>query len=587
MITRKHKRNLPDGKGFNKEDTMNHLLRRRSVFVSAILIAAIIFALVPGKVALAADFSVITYAALVSAITTANSNGQPDIITLGGDILLEGALPQITSEILIEGAEFSIDGAGAYRVLDIGSGGVVTINNLTVENGLTTSGGGGGILNAGTLTLVECVISNNQTTNGGGGGIRNETTGVLTIKHSTISGNESSYAPSGGDSFGGGLSNNGSATISHSTISDNTVSSVYANTLKNGGGIRNNGTMTINNSTIFGNVSGPSNGGFGGGVMNVATRTITINNTTIANNASASGRGGGIRNDGVLNFSRTLVADNSTGGDCTMGGGGSIGINDSNLVEVDSVCPALYDGDPALPIALTNEGGPTLVLALLPGSLALDKVANGYSTDGVDQRGAARDYDSDPLDLNTNSLGDIGAFEYRAPTQDCTTTNGTEITIENVTMVFTGWSAGCVTVEEMGPGTDHLEATGTDGTNLRTDNWWHISGDGSLAFTDVTITLPYVNADEGTTVCQWPGGFRGEGWFCLSTDFVEGVSVTRSGITTFSDWAVGQDVGPTAVGLTTLNTQSSAMLPVIFSVLAAIALLGLLLVVRKGFRVRA
>ena len=46
----------------------------------------------------------------------------------------------------------------------------------------------------------------------------------------------------------------------------------------------------------------------------------------------------------------------------------------------------------------------------------------------------------------------------------------------------------------------------------------------------------------------------GSGWNCARDDF-DGATVWRSGLTAFSDWAVGNNVGPTAV---TLNHLSAA-----------------------------
>ena len=83
---------------------------------------------------------------------------------------------------------------------------------------------------------------------------------------------------------------------------------------------------------------------------------------------------------------------------------------------------------------------------------------------------------------------------------------GTDITIGNVTFNFSNLgSLGCVTVDEMGPGVDHLLATGpgAGGDGVQTNNWWHITGVGT-GF-NVAINLPYSGADGDSRACKWPG----------------------------------------------------------------------------------
>jgi hypothetical protein len=58
-------------------------------------------------------------------------------------------------------------------------------------------------------------------------------------------------------------------------------------------------------------------------------------------------------------------------------------------------------------------------------------------------------------------------------------------------------------------------------------------------------------------------------------------TIIRNGITGFSDWAVGRDVGPTAVVLRSLAVRSPQALPVVVGI-GLVLLAGLWLLVRPG-----
>jgi len=108
---------------------------------------------------------------------------------------------------------------------------------------------------------------------------------------------------------------------------------------------------------------------------------------------------------------------------------------------------------------------------------------------------------------------------------------------------------------------DHPNATGD--SNLSGVGWgryWTIAAtdsDGAAAteFT-LTLTLPY----DGLTnprACRYSDG-ASYGWDCddgTYTTFTAS-TVTRTGITELSDWAVGGEVGPTAVSLSNLSAAS-------------------------------
>lgn len=240
-----------------------------------------------------------------------------------------------------------------FSVLEVTNSGDLNLEGVTVRHGKQYSGGG--IINMGTLLVNESTISENLG-EGGGGGIVNTGFSTATIINSTLTGNQ------GG--IGGAIWNNlANFYITNSTFSNNSAQDV-------GGAIYNVGDMAITNSTLYVNIATNS----GGGIFNESSSSLKYNNTIIAG---------------------------STGGDCHNAG--SIYADSThNLVE-DGSCNTATNltGDPKLG-PLADNGGPTLTLALLPGSPAIDAAHPDYCTN-TDQRGVSRPQ---------GSACDIGAFEY-------------------------------------------------------------------------------------------------------------------------------------------------------------------------------
>ena len=123
----------------------------------------------------------------------------------GGQTITLASELDITKNLDIEGpasGRLTISGGGVRRVFEIGSGATVTLANLTIADGQTsstgTSGdalGGGGILNdaGATLNLTRCSVVNNKATAGPnldvfGGGLLN--LGVAYVTSSTFTGNQ-------------------------------------------------------------------------------------------------------------------------------------------------------------------------------------------------------------------------------------------------------------------------------------------------------------------------------------------------------------------------------------------------------------
>jgi CSLREA domain-containing protein len=404
-------------------------------------------------------------------LTITNSDFSDNDATLGGGIYTSGTLT-------ITNSTFSSNS------VDDGGGGIYTSGTLTITNstfsGNGANGGGGGIANdTGTVTITNSTFSGN--TADCGGGIIN--TGTLTITNSALSGNRATS--------GGGIINFGTLTITNSTFSGNDANS--------GGGIVNNaGTLTITNSTFSGNTASWGAGN-GGGIVNNATLTIT--NSAFSGN-SANWAGGGIRNDGTLNYANTIIANSTSGGDCNNYYG-TIGTNTNNLVE-DGSCSASLSGDPNLG-ALADNGGPTQTFALLTGSPAIDAgddaTCSAAPVNGLDQRGIAR-----PQGAHC----DIGSYEFVDTTPPTVvsvnraSTNPTAAASVNFTVTFSESVTGVDTSDFS------LTTTGVSGAAVS-----GVSGSGSV----YTVT---VNTGTGSGTLRLDLNASGTGIQDLSGNPISG-----------------------------------------------------------------
>ncbi|MDX2077133.1 MAG: hypothetical protein SFZ02_11925 [bacterium] len=290
------------------------------------LLLLIVFtsAFIPTRHAQAATFNVCTLGDLIVAITTANSNGQADVINFNCSTTLNFSL-ELT--ILNDGAGITInansnavtfDGGGTTRFFTVNGGASLTLDGLTLQNGGLFPGSGGAIQNNGTLSITNSTLSGNSVASFGGA-IYND--GTLTITGSTLSGN--SAGTSGGAiytsvgntitistsdftnnsaDYGGAILNNlNIITISDSTFTNNSV------TIDGGAIYNGSGAVTITNSTVSGNSATQE----GGAIYN-DNGTVTITGSTVSGN-SATGNGGAIFNtlNSIVNFNNSTVSGNS------------------------------------------------------------------------------------------------------------------------------------------------------------------------------------------------------------------------------------------------------------------------------------
>jgi len=346
--------------------------------------------------------------------------GSGDSILVAADTYVENLTIGISLNVIGSGTNTTIiDGGGINRVVTISSSSVqVTLSNVTIRHGFASHGGG--LFTSGTLTLNNTTVTGNLAEYSGAG-IYNS--GTLQIIYSTLSGNSVyNRCPSLCPVTGGGLLNQGTATISNSTLNGNRAYHACTPQLRaacesSGGAISNGGTVILNNSTVAGNTAQVDCNGtvfcaaYGGGID--SSNSITISNSTLSMNSVVARNvalGGGVYIQNAAIFQNTIVADNSSGGNCS----GTVTSKGYNL-STDGSCNFTSAGDwnntdPLLG-PLQNNGGPTATMALSSGSPAIDAGNPAGCTDAqghlltTDQRGMPRPDKEDKVGC------DIGAYE--------------------------------------------------------------------------------------------------------------------------------------------------------------------------------
>jgi predicted outer membrane repeat protein len=307
--------------------------------------------------------------------------------TGAGDIFNTGAfavgLDNLTVRDAAGGAGVALPATTSQATLDHvvidnnAASGVVSSSNVTTGTGA--------------LAVTDTVISNNVGTEGGG--VYALGTGTMSFDRVLFEHNKSADTTGGGGGFD-------LETAAHASFINVTFANNRAN--NNGGAIRQNSTLStidLNNVTISGNVAdddnaGGANAGDGGGISK-SFGTLQLKNTVLAGNVD---NGTTVTapdcdaNSGfdLVNLGNTFVGDPT---DCSL-----------------TAPPAT--GDPRL-APLADNGGPTMTMALQPGSPLLDS-GNPGTPDGsgarcasVDQRGQPRGGAAGPCD--------IGAFEAQPP----------------------------------------------------------------------------------------------------------------------------------------------------------------------------
>jgi hypothetical protein len=285
------------------------------------------------------------------------------------------------------------------------------------DGGPGGGGVGGAIYNAGNA----CVLNSTLAFNSGSGG----TGGWGGMGVSTA------YYGNGGNGGNGGMGGNGIGAVFSSSELELINSTFVSNSASAGdGGVGGPGGWAncMSGVGVGGYGGNGGNGGSGGsGSGAIAISGGGIANCTFAMNSGRSGAGeaGGVGGTSFSPVGGGPGNPGSSGGNGTSWGGiigGSLvntllatntpGGNGSGITDLghnlssDSTCNfttigSMNNTDPKLG-PLANNGGPTLTMALLPGSPAID-AGNTSLAPATDQRGFPR-----PAGL----AADIGAFEY-------------------------------------------------------------------------------------------------------------------------------------------------------------------------------
>ena len=535
-------------------------------------------------------------------------------ITLSGaeDANVSGDF-DVTSTLTIIGAGQAstlIDGNNLDRVFHTPNNVPLTLQNLTVQNG-TPGSGGGAILTNGALTLTAVslinnrgtdagalyalnttrldtvLIANNRCTNGGcnSGGARFQSTAVITgaqfISNATANGNA------------GGAWFIGAATITNTDF--------VSNTSTQGGGAQFQSPTIIYNTRF---VSNTTKTGAGGGVF--AASTLNLINTVFLTNTAGAGGGAYLSSGGqIVNslFARNRASAN-TGDGVYIGG-------NATLLHLTVVSPTLAGGSGIYVAAGTVNITNTLVASQTTGlqqaggtvtawhtlfynntadtvgavtnntpvsgdphfaAPANDNYHLGAESAAVDAGlgvGVTTDFDGE---ARPQGLGyDIG---YDEVVQQCGLSPNTNYTFSNPAATVSFSNLGdinCLAGVYM-PRV-HLNHTATVGQ----DHFWQIAartntGAAATGFT-AAITLPHSGL-ANPIICFYPGLLGGAGWDCTGTQTYDGSTITRQGVTHFSEWAVGDNTDPTAITLNTLQAtpadrSSAAYGPIGLAVIAA------------------
>jgi hypothetical protein len=411
-----------------------------------------------------------TEAALISALSTAQEilfdcGALPITITLS-------SVQSIASNVRIDGGnKVALDAGGTAPHFQVQSGAHLTLNQITLGNGLNTSdcGGsievsanaqltlnetrflsnrsrlqGGALCNLGSADITDTLFMGNISDSHGGaignygsltvsnskfmsnlaayngGGI--DMGGIVTVTDSTFDTNTAGFRGGGINSYGGTLTisgssfNNNTGTMyggglandaSTATVSASTFSNNHSP--NNGGGLENSGTLTLTNCTVSAN---HAETGSGGGLFwypGVGAGPITILNSTIVDNTAGT-QGGNIYAGGAMNPSirpKNTLIAFGSPNNCDSQIA-SQGYNLESANSCGSMASDIVNANPKLG-PLQNNGGATWTRGLQIGSPAIDAGTNS-GCPATDQRGVNRPQDGD---RNTTKICDIGAYEIQ------------------------------------------------------------------------------------------------------------------------------------------------------------------------------
>jgi hypothetical protein len=295
-----------------------------------------------------------------------------------------GATVVVSGQITVEGANrITLDGGDTTALLQVATGGSLTLRNLTVQNGVfngvhplenfgqltldhvivranSSSGEGGAIFNNNRLIVRNSHFIDNRgvgtlTTTSNGAAIYNYS-GRATIHNSTFTNNRilstiglgGAIAVIGGELLVEGSSftrnralDGGALFVGASTVVTVTASSFVDNSAGYGGAIESNGELQLDDSRLISNTADNEGGGIWvaqsdtdityttiadnragslGGGISCGGNTVSIIHSTLSANV-ATDRGGALYSSCNVNLTNSTLDGNSAQG---VGGGGGV-----------------------------------------------------------------------------------------------------------------------------------------------------------------------------------------------------------------------------------------------------------------------
>lgn len=342
----------------------------------------------------------------------------------GGAVRNSGIMTISRSSFLTNYAFGGAGGSGApghHADPPIGSGG---------NGGSGGSGGaaeGGAIYNSGTARILNSTLAVNW---GMGGSAGNGGAGGATYGNGR--GGDGANGGSGGNGVGG-VFNSGSLALVNSTFANNSGSGGNAGAGGSGGygtwggnggngGWGGSGFGGLHNLPACGitNVTFAFNSGTGGSAgMAGGAGLGTYTNGTSGSSGGTGAAGGGMGAGGA-SLLNTLLSNTALGGNC-YGQVTDLGHNLSSDSTCNFTAIGSMNNTPALLGPLTNNGGPALTIALMPGSPAID-AGDTMNAPRIDERGFPRP---------AGAASDIGAYEFASvmPTLTTFTAIGNTLTL--------------------------------------------------------------------------------------------------------------------------------------------------------------
>ena len=317
----------------------------------------------------------------------------------------------------------TIDAAEQSRAVHLTSGSPaqLTVQNLTITDGVADNDGGGGILTNGSLVVEDSGILSNTSPTVGGGIYAH---GATSISGSIVSNNSVTRSATD-EANGGGIFTSSSLTVISSTLANNEARNTGLGDARGGGIFVNGASLNMADSQIIENAAvaeGDSASAYGGGVL-ASPGTITdstvkgnvviadyiadgsgvalggdsvIENTTVtANNGQGANVGGAVNGPSVLTVTNSTVTNNSASATSNASAGivvvNGLNLNFSTVVDnvVDAGTPSgrdLNGGSQQLTLkgsVVANEDGGACALMTLAGASTYNATTTGDTSCGI------------------------------------------------------------------------------------------------------------------------------------------------------------------------------------------------------------